>query len=296
MVFYITQGTAIVNLIQFLGAIEMGLIFGLIGMAVYLTFRVSDFPDLTVDGSYPLGAAVASVLIINGHNPLLATFIAMLAGGLAGLFTAYLHVRWKILGLLASILTMTALYSINLRIMGRPNIALLGENTLFNNAISPLILLAGIVILVFILLSYLLNTQWGLGLRASGMNSRVSQAYGINVKYMQLYSLGLSNSLVALAGALFAQLNLFADVSMGVGTIINGLAAVIIGETLIKMRGVMFALAACILGAIIYRFAIALALNAQGIGLNAADLNLIASAIVIATLVLPKLKNELLRK
>lgn len=280
------------NLVQFLGAIEVGLIFGLIGMAVYLTFRVSDFPDLTVDGSYPLGAAVVAVLLTNGWNPLFATLMAIAAGAGAGLFTAYLNVRWKILGLLAGILTMTGLYSINLRIMGKPNIALLNETTLFNIfGIHPLIVLVFIVLLVFALLAYFLNTEFGLGLRASGMNPRVSRAYGIHVNRMSLLSLALSNGLVALAGALFAQLYMFADVSMGIGTIINGLAAVIIGETLIRTRSVTLAIFACIIGAIIYRFAMALALNAHAIGLAASDLNLIASVLVIVTLIIPKLKR-----
>lgn len=280
------------NLVQFLGAIEVGLIFGLIGMGVYLTFRVSDFPDLTVDGSYPLGAAVVAVLLTHGWNPLLATLVAIAAGAAAGLFTAYLNVRWKILGLLAGILTMTGLYSINLRIMGKPNIALLSETTLFNLIdIHPLIVLAFIVLLVFALLAYFLNTAFGLGVRASGMNPRVSRAYGIHVNRMTLLSLALSNGLVALAGALFAQLYMFADVSMGIGTIINGLAAVIIGETLIRTRSVTLAIFACIIGAIIYRSAMALALNAHAIGLAASDLNLIASVLVIVTLILPKLRR-----
>lgn len=283
------------NMIQFFGALELGLILGLVAIGVYLTFRVINFPDLTVDGSYPLGAAVSSSLIIQGTHPLLATLVAILAGAMAGLFTGILHVRWKILGLLAGILTMTALYSINLRIMGKPNIALLNEATLFpmvdgNLLVLPILIL--IVIAVVMILAWFLSSQFGLALRATGINPRVCPSYGINVGRMTLIGLALSNGLVALAGALFTQIQGFADVSMGTGTLIVGLASVIIGETLFHTRNIVMILFSAVLGSILYRLVIAMALNIHGIGLQTSDLNLITSALVIIALLSPKIKQR----
>lgn len=280
--------------IQFWGSLELGLLYGLIAIGVYLTFRVINFPDLTVDGSFPLGAAVAAALIIQEVSPWIATLAAIAAGALAGWVTGYLHVRWKILGLLAGILTMTALYSINLRIMGRPNIALLTEKTLFTDPhlILPLLLISAIILIV--LLTKFLSSQFGLGLRATGINPRVSPAYGINVGNMTLIGLMMSNGLVALAGALYCQVHGFADISMGTGTLIIGLASVIVGETLIHSRNIGIILLSCVLGSILYRLAIALALNTQGLGLQTSDLNLITSVLVVAALLFPKIKQKLM--
>lgn len=283
--------SSIMNSIQFFGALELGLLYGLVAIGVYLTFRVINFPDLTVDGSFPLGAAVCAALIVQGTHPLLATLAAILAGALAGFITGYLNVRWKILGLLAGILTMTALYSINLRIMGRPNIALLSEPTLFSNPNSVLIILTGFVALLLILLTGFLISQFGLGLRAIGINPRVSPAYGIAVNKMTLLGLSLSNGLVALSGALFAQIHGFADISMGTGTLIVGLASVIVGETLLHSSRIIIVLIACVLGSILYRLAIAIALNTHFAGLESSDLNLITSLLVVIALLFPKLKQ-----
>jgi len=284
--------------IQMLGALELGLIFGLIGIAVFLTFRISNFPDLTVDGSFPLGAAVAASMIIAGVNPWLATFCACLAGAMVGFVTAYLSIRWKIMGLLASILTMTALYSINLRVMGRPNLALLTEPTIFsmNYGLSVLTTMVLIILAVLTILIYFLVTEYGLALRAAGMNARVSLAQGFSASQATGVSLALSNALVALAGSLFAQSQGFADISMGPGTIVIGLAAVIIGETLVRHRSIYITLVACVLGATLYRFAIAFALNGGDLGLRASDLNLITALLVIITLAVPTLKREWQRR
>jgi len=281
------------NMIQFLGSIELGLIYGLVAIGVYLTFRVIDFPDLTVDGSFPLGAAVAASLLVGGVSPVSATIIACIAGAAAGFVTGYLHVRFQILGLLASILTMTALYSINLRIMKSPNIALLSEATLFGSGDNVILVMLGIVVSICGLLIYFLYTHFGLGIRASGVNARVSRTYGVNVGAMILIMLALSNGIVAFAGALFAQSQGFADISMGAGTIIIGLASVIIGETIIHTRRVWLALLSCIVGSVVYRLAIAFALNSSDIGLKASDLNLITAVIVTLTMILPKLKNKI---
>lgn len=281
------------NNIQFFGAIEIGLLYGLVAIGVYLTFRVVNFPDLTVDGSFPLGAAICASFITNGTNPALATLAAVLGGALAGFTTGYLHVRWKILGLLAGILTMTALYSINLRIMGRPNIALLAEPIIFPNPQSVLPIMIALVLGIILLLAYFLNSQIGLALRATGINPRVSPAYGINVGKMTLIGLSLSNALVAGAGALFTQIYGFADVSMGTGVLIIGLASVIIGETLFHTYRIWLILFSCILGSVLYRLVIALALNANFIGLKSSDLNLITSALVICALLFPQLRKKM---
>lgn len=281
------------NMIQFFGALELGLLYGLVAIAVYLTFRIINFPDLTVDGSFPLGAAVSSMLIVQGTHPALATLAAILAGMLAGLTTGYLHVRWKILGLLAGILTMTALYSINLRIMGKPNIALLTEQTLFPDPDMVLPILGGITLVLILLLTRFLSSQFGLGLRATGINPKVSPAYGINVGAMTLVGLALSNGLVAMAGALFTQVHGFADISMGTGTLIIGLASVIVGETLLHSKKILVILISCVLGSILYRLAIAMALNTHDLGLQTSDLNLITSLLVVIALLAPKIKQRL---
>lgn len=291
------------SLIAFLGTLETGLIFGLVALGVYISFRVLQFPDLTVDGSFPLGAAVSAVLIVNGVHPLPATIVACIAGAGAGLVTAWLNVRLKILHLLASILTMIALYSVNLRIMGRPNIALLGEETLFTPLESlgipsyisiPSALLILIVIAKF-RMDWFLGSEVGLAMRATGANPRMARAQGINTSFYILMGMAVSNSLVALAGALFAQSQGSADVTMGVGVIVVGLAAVIGGEAVILPRTVFLATLACVAGSLLYRFAVALALNADFIGLKAQDLNLITALLVALAMVLPSVRAPVKR-
>lgn len=282
--------------IALLGALEIGLIFGLVALGVYLSFRVLQFPDLTVDGSFPLGAAVAATLIVNAVNPWLATLAAAGAGALAGLLTAWLNLRLGILNLLASILTMIALYSINLRIMGRPNVALLGEPTVLSplqDLPIPIYVLTPLAFLIAViaikgLLDRFLTSEMGLALRATGANPRMARAQGIHTERAILLGMALSNALVGLAGALFAQSQGSADVTMGVGVIVVGLAAVIGGEALLNPRTVIWATAACIFGSILYRLIVALALNAGFLGLQAQDLNLITAGLVALALVLPR--------
>ena len=282
---------------------ETGLIFALVALGVYLSFRILQFPDLTVDGSFPLGAAVSAILIVNGVDPYLATAVAAVAGAGAGLVTAWLNVRLKILHLLASILTMIALYSINLRIMGRPNIALLGETTVF----SPLeaiplpeywTLPAALLVLVVIAklaIDRFLASEVGLAMRATGSNPRMARAQGIDTAFYTLMGMALSNALVAVAGALFAQSQGAADVTMGVGVIVVGLAAVIGGEAVVVPRTVFLATLACVVGSLLYRVAVALALNADFIGLKAQDLNLITAVLVAAAMVLPSVRAPVRR-
>lgn len=290
------------NLIQLMGAVEMGLLYGLVAMGVLLSFRVLDFPDLTVDGSFPLGAAVCAILIVSGINPWMATFCAILAGMLAGFITAWMSVRWNILHLLASILTMTALYSINLRIMGRPNIALLGENTIFTHIeelpnsylfIMPtaMFVIAGLVLLI---VYRFLSSEKGLAMRATGANLRMAKAQGIAVNQYTLLGLAMSNGLVAFAGALFAQRHGFADITLGVGTIVIGLAAVIVGEAIFNPRVILTALLACVMGSIVYFIVRALALNTSFLGLQTSDMQFVTAVMVGLAMVTPKLRAKIL--
>lgn len=290
------------NLIQFVGGVEMGLLYALVAMGVLLSFRILDFPDLTVDGSFPLGAAVAAILIVSGYNPWLATFCSIIAGMLAGLVTAWISVRWNILHLLASILTMTALYSVNLRIMGRPNIGLLGENTIFKviedlplprNYILPLALFVILFVVLLIVYRFLISER-GLAMRATGANPRMAKAQGIAVNHQILLGLAISNGLVALGGSLYAQSQGFADITVGAGTIVFGLAAVIVGEAFFNPKSILWALIACVLGSIFYRLAVAMALNADFLGLKTQDLQLITAIIVGAAMMTPKLRAKIL--
>ena len=290
------------SLISLMGALEIGLIFALVALGVLISFRILDFPDLTADGSFPLGGAVAAIMIAGGQSPWLACAAAMLAGAAAGWVTAWLNVRLNILQLLASILVMIALYSINLRVMGAPNVALIGSPTVF----SPLIgevseramwvqpgVLAAIVVAAKLLLDAYFASQSGLAMRATGANPRMARAQGISTNRAILTGMALSNALIALGGALYVQTQGGADISMGVGTIVVGLAAVIIGETLIPSRSLWVITLATVLGAILYRLFIALALSADFIGLQAQDLNLVTAVLVGLALVLPTLKAKL---
>lgn len=297
------------SLIATLGAIEIGLVFALVALGVYITFRVLDFPDLTVDGTLPLGAAVAAAMIAGGVNPVWATAAAIIAGCLAGSVTAWLNIRFSILHLLAGILTMTALFSINLRVMGVPNIPLMNRPTVidFFAWLNPLIAAMGlparptlrvlalliIVTVIAALLARFLKTEFGLAMRATGANPRMARAQGIRTDMYIYVGVALSNGLVALAGALFAQTAGFADVSIGTGTIIAGLAAVILGETIFRTRSIVVAVFSCLIGAIAYRLAIALALNAGWLGLRASDLNLVTAVLVGIALMLPGVANPL---
>ena len=294
------------SLYTLLGALEIGLIFSLVALGVLISFRILTFPDLTVDGSFPLGGAVAATMIAAGYNPFLATGVAILAGALAGFTTAWLNVRLKIMDLLASILMMIALYSINLRVMGKPNVPLISEPTIFSILLPdwmpdyverPLVLIV-VVVLAKLLLDWFFSSEIGLAMRATGANARMARAQGIATGRATLAGMALANALVALGGALFAQTQGGADISMGIGTIVIGLAAVIIGENILPARRLVWTTLAVILGAILYRFFIALALNSDFIGLQAQDLNLVTAVLVMLALVLPmgKRKLKLLRK
>ncbi|MFS8976081.1 ABC transporter permease [Cupriavidus necator] len=289
------------SLFSLLGALEIGLIFSLVALGVLISFRILNFPDLTVDGSFPLGGAVAATLIAAGQDPFVATAVAIAAGALAGFITGWLNVRLKIMDLLASILMMIALYSVNLRIMGRPNVPLITEPTLFtilqpewlpDYVLRPLVLFV-VVVIAKVGLDWFFSSQLGLAMRATGANPRMARAQGIATGRATLAGMALSNALVALAGAMFAQTQGGSDISMGIGTIVIGLAAVIIGETVLPARRLIWTTLAVVLGAILYRFFIALALNSDFIGLKAQDLNLVTAALVTIALVLPATRKKL---
>ncbi|WP_284337640.1 ABC transporter permease [Comamonas sp. NoAH] len=292
------------SLFSLLGAIEIGLIFALVALGVYISFRLLRFPDLTVDGSFPLGGAVCAVLISTGTNPWIATLAATAAGAVAGMVTGWLNVKLKIMDLLASILMMIALYSVNLRIMGGPNVPLINDPTIFNMlqpesmddyVFRPLLLLF-IVVAAKLLLDWFFATQRGLAIRATGSNARMARAQGVNTGGMILLGMAVSNGLVGLAGAMFVQTQGGSDISMGIGTIVIGLAAVIVGESILPSRKIIWATLAVVIGAIIYRFFIAAALNSDFIGLKAQDLNLVTAVLVTIALVIPQLKRKLSRK
>ena len=280
-----------------LGALETGLIYALVALGVYLSFRVLDFPDLTVDGSFPLGAAVTAALITSGVDPWISMLAAMIAGAAAGAVTAFLNVRLGILHLLASILTMIALYSINLRVMG----ALFSEASALTPLEAlplpafqskPLAFLVAIAVIA-IGLNWFLRTETGLAMRAIGANPRMARAQGARVGLLIGMGMALSNALVALGGSLFAQSQGFADVTLGVGTIVVGLAAVIVGEASLPPKRIWIALLACIIGSIIYRFAIQLALSADWLGLEAQDLNLATAILIVLAMSAPSVRAKL---
>lgn len=298
--------TATMTWYAFIGAIEQGLVYGIMVLGVYLTFRVLDFPDLTVDGSLPLGAAVAAVAITHGVHPFLSLALASGAGFLAGMVTALLNTKLKILHLLASILTMIALYSINIRIMDGPNISLLGVPTV----LDPLMALglAGYVtapivyglfaICIVAAMVWFLHTELGQAMMATGDNPQMITSLGVNTHNIIILGVGLSNALVALSGALVAQNQGASDVNMGIGTIIAGLASVILGETVFGKNGVVRACIAVLLGSVLYRVAIALALGVKlgGFAFTPSDLNLITALLVVTALMAPTLRRKMLGK
>ena len=282
------------SLYEILGTLETGFIFGIVALGAYLTFQVLDFPDLTVEGSFPLGAAVTATLMVGaGWNPWLATLAGGAAGFAAGFLTALLNVRFKILHILAGILVAISLYSINLRIMTGPNKPMLRVDSIYTSfewiglpgyIINPIIL--GIAVLVIkLMLDAFLSTGWGISMRAAGANPAMAEANGVNVGNMKLFGVGAANALTALAGALFAQVFGAADAYMGIGVIIIGLASVIVGMSVFPSRTIFMATIACIIGAILYRFAVALALNADFLGFQASDVQLITAVLVVIALV-----------
>lgn len=284
--------------LAFQGSVELGIIYAIMALGVFISFRTLNIPDLTVDSSFVLGAAISAMLCSDG-SPILAMLAAMAGGALAGSVTALLHTHLKIQPLLAGILVMLALYSVNLRVMdNRANIPLLNKATIFSilqgtplEQYARLIIPSILLVLLLILLFLFLQTRLGLVLRATGDNDQMVRAIGVNTNSTIILGLALANSLVALSGALIAQYQSFADISMGVGMVIIGLASVIVGEVIFGVSPLLRRLIAVALGAILYRLVIAFALE---LGMAPTDLKLISAFIVAVALSMPVIKERLL--
>jgi putative tryptophan/tyrosine transport system permease protein len=278
-------------------SLEQGLAYGLVALGIVITFRILAFPDLTVDGSFPLGAAVVSRLIIEGVSPIYGIFMAIICGFLAGCCTGFLNTKLKINSLLAGILMMTMLYSVNLRIMGRSNIQLLTVNTILSplenldiNRFIPIIAFFFIVIFAIkFLTDMFFNTQIGFAMRATGDNEQMIRTLGVNTDHMTVLGIGISNAFVALSGALVAQDQGFSDVGMGIGMIVAGLASIIIGEALFGKKTVQRMTLAAIAGSVIYKLIISLGLR---LGLAPTDLKMATAVMVILALGIPALRKE----
>jgi putative ABC transport system permease protein len=278
-------------------SLEQGLAYGLVALGIVVTFRILAFPDLTVDGSFPLGAAVVARLIMEGVPPVFGILMAIICGFLAGCCTGLLNTKLKINSLLAGILMMTILYSVNLRIMGRSNIQLLTVNTLLTplenldvNRFIPIIAFFFLVSFgIKLLTDMFLHTQIGFAMRATGDNEQMIRTLGVNTDNMTVLGLGISNGFVALSGALVAQDQGFSDVGMGIGMIVAGLASIIIGEALFGKKTVQRMTLAAIVGSIIYKFIISLGLR---LGLAPTDLKMATGVMVILALGIPALKKE----
>jgi putative tryptophan/tyrosine transport system permease protein len=278
--------------------ISQGLLWSILAIGVYLTFRVLDIADLTVEGSFPLGAAVAASMLVKGSDPFTAIVLAAIAGMLAGVVTGLLTTKLKIPALLAGILTMIALYSVNLRIMGKANLSLLQADTIFSRFswISEekqfVVLGVGfaVVLLISLLNYWFFGTEIGAAIRATGFNPHMIRANGVNTDVTVILGLLLSNGLVAVSGALVGQSNGFADVGMGVGTIVIGLASVIIGEVLFGTRSFWNCLLSVILGSIVYRIVIAVVLE---LGMPPNDLKLFTAILVALALAMPLIQSKM---
>ncbi len=274
-------------------AVELGLIYSIMALGVYLTFRILEFADLTVDGSFTTGAALAAVSILGGVNPVLATLGAFFAGMGAGLITGLLNTKGNVDGLLAGILTQIGLYSINLRIMGTSNLGLLRVNTAFTPLreakllgtwAGPLVMLPFALLILGILI-WFLHTDVGLAMRATGDSAKMISSFGVSTDSQKILGLCLSNGMVAVSGALVAQYQGFADVGMGIGIIVAGLASVIIGQAILGRLTIWRAATAVLVGAVLYRVVIQLALM---VGFNPNDMKLISAVLVILALLLPQ--------
>lgn len=290
-------------LLAMYGAVSQGVLWGIMCLGLYITYKVLDFADLTVDGSFALGGAVNAALIVLNCNPLVALFISFIAGGISGIVTGLLNTKLKIPGILAGILTMIALYSINIRIMGRANISLLGETTLMtqissliNTSTTTTSFIIGTIFSVIIIFAmyWFFGTEIGSAIRATGNNEKMVRAQGVNTDNMKILGLMLGNALVALSGGLVAQSQGYGDVQMGTGTIVIGLASIIIGEVIFGKRfSFWYILMSVVMGSIIYRVIIAIVLQ---LGLTSSDLKLFTAVTVALALSIPVMKSKFANK
>ena len=281
------------------GALSQGVLWGLMALGVYITYRILDIADLTVDGSFATGGAVCAVCVVNGVDPILALLLATIAGAVAGFVTGFLHTKCEIPAILAGILTQIGLYSINLRIMGRSNTPLLKSETLFKN-ISEMTglsstwtaLIIGIIVSVVIvaILYWYFGTEIGSAIRATGNNEQMVRALGVNTSVTKILGLMIGNALISLSGALVTQSQGYADIKMGIGAIVIGLASIVIGEVIFGQKGnFSFRLTSIIVGSIIYRIIVAIVLQ---MGMNTDDLKLLTAILVAIALSVPVLISK----
>ena len=265
--------------------LEQGLLFSIVAIAVYITYKILDFPDMSVDGTFPMGAAISAALLVQGVNPWISIIAAAIGGAIAGAITGILHVKFKIDNLMAGILVMIGLYSINLRIMGKANVPLFNVPNVFKLGIPTMVIIIVFLLVIKILFDLYFKTKSGFLLRAVGDNEQVVSSIGVNKDLVKILGLVISNALVGMAGALTAQYQGFSDVGMGTGTVVMALAAVIIGSSLFERVSFIKATTLSIFGAIIYKGAIALVLKYGGvIGLTANDIKLMTAVIVVVAL------------
>lgn len=264
-----------------ISVVTQSLILAIMAIGVYITFKILDFPDMTADGSYTMGAAISAAALVRGLNPIVGVLLAVVGGALAGMVTGLLHIKVKISNLLSGILTMGMLYSINLRIMGKSNIPLFTYPNLFKGDLPPVVIALIFVLIAKILLDLFLKTGLGYTLKGVGDNEQMIKSLGINVGNIKILGLMISNALISLSGALMAQFQGFADVTMGIGTLVLGIASIIIGLTLFKKVRAVKATTAILIGAFIYQFTIYFALN---LGMLSTDLKLISSLVIVVFL------------
>jgi len=297
-----------------IGSITIGLVLALLALGIFISFRIFDFPDITAEGSFTFGAAITASLIVAGTNPVMASILAFVGGLLAGSATGLIHTKFKINPLLSGILVMTALYSVNLHVMGKSNVPLLSQNTLFtwaenfSTSVSgkdAMINLIGwsvsvkdlwilffcLLLIVFfsLILLWFFKTNLGTAMRATGDNDQMIRALGVNTNVMIVFGVALSNGFIALSGSMLAQFQGFADVQMGIGMMVWGLASVIIGEALINEKKLGLLIAGAVIGAVLFRLLVAIALRW---GMNPNDLKLITAGFVFLALVLPGFMNK----
>lgn len=270
-----------------ISVLELGMIFAIMALGVSISYKILNFPDLSVDGSFPLGAAVAASLMIHGVPSIIALLGSIIAGAISGFFTGYIHAKFKITNLLSGIIVMIALYSINLRIMGKANIHLFTLKSIFNDNQSDFVILLLILLICKLSLDFILSTQFGFVLRALGENEVVVKSFGLNEGKFKIIGLMVANSFVALSGGILSQYQGFADIGMGTGMLVTGLASIILGEHIFFKVKRLKLTSIVILGSLVYRFIIALALK---IGFAASDLKLITALILLSILVFDNLE------
>lgn len=295
------------SIVSILGSVEIGLIFAILSLGIFITFNILNFPDMSVDGSFTLGCVVSALFAYNGH-PVLGILLATLAGSLAGFVTGFLHTKLKVQYILSGILTMTALYSINLKIAGgKPNFSLFGKDTIFTlfkdflikhnlvflSEYHEVILAFLLAISALLILHLFFKTQTGMALRATGDNEKMVRASSINTDAMKILGLSISNAYVACSAGIFSQYQMFYDISLGIGMMVVGLTSIILGQTIFGKRNLLNSFISLTLGAILYRFVLSFAL---ALGMNPNDWKLMCAMLVAIAISIPTIKETLLKR